>query len=964
MKSKAFTITNDAGIRGLHKFWLIIIGLIAMAAFASPVGAATTLGISGDKFTLNGQPTFLLGVSYFDVLGWRTSDLDALQARRFNMVRIFLDWNVWPGGHRLRSCFNPDGSMKNTASLVNFVRACAARGMVVDVAILHVGSNELKDWTSSSFPQIAIRNAVRLLAPEPNVLFDLVNEHNGFTAAGKNMAWSDSHALMKSLVTAARLEKSNAILTVSSLSMVFPGYYEHILRADDSVNPAIVDEELATGIDVMTPHFGREVDWYSRTDRRVLNLKNHITSRGKSTLIYLQEENRRSTAVDNGEGGGNIPKEHFFQAVMEAKYTGAAAWLFHTRAGFDLATSSFFAQLDPQENEIANGIGQVAFGGNTSPSVSITGPANGSTFTAPATITVSANASDSDGTVSKVDFYRNGTLIGTDTASPYAIVMSGVAAGSYQLTAKATDNAGAITTSATVTITANAPTPTPTPTPTPNAPPVVSITSPANGSIFTAPATITVSANASDSNGTVSTVEFLRNGVSVGTDTASPYSWIISSLAAGSYSLIAKATDNAGAVTYSATVSITVNAPTPTTLPDAVVTAFSYANGIFNCTVMNQGNGSTPSGALIGVGYSVDGVWRTYGTVTGPLAAGASVNIGTNGGSYIIPDGTHTIRAWVDDAARFTESNENNNQFSKTITVGTVQQTLAPPTITAPANGATLGGTSATISWNSVSGAASYLVRCQDMAGTTPKDSRNTPNSSTAFLYIDKYLPTSITMNVVPGHSYNFWIHASLSTYPSGGSTSYSVGTYRSFSVIATALTGSVSGSFNVTPEADTYNYQFTPSTNYGAATDFNVGGGSTGHIRVAYLRFNVSELPAGATVTDARLSLVCMNPGLGGELRKFLPTTAQWSESGPTWNNPLAGVDGSGALSTLGTVNMQGTYVFTNLAGSVSANGRVTFVIRSGDVDGAGYFSREHGITSQRPILRVTYVTVPTSSG
>jgi hypothetical protein len=322
--------------------------------------------------------------------------------------------------------------------------------------------------------------------------------------------------------------------------------------------------------------------------------------------------------------------------------------------------------------------------------------------------------------------------------------------------------------------------------------------------------------------------------------------------------------------------------------------------------------------------------------------------------------GSYSLTAMATD-----NGNMSTTSTSVNITVNTTGPSptvLLPPTITAPANGALLGGTSATVSWNSVSGAASYLVRCVDLTGTTPKDSRNTPNSSTAFLYIDKYVPTSITMNVVPGHSYNFWIHAASSTFPSGGAASASAGTYLSFSVSATWPAGS--GSFNVAPEADTYSYQFTPTVNYGSATDFNVGGGSTGHTRTAYLRFNVSGLPIGATVTDARLSLVCMNPGMGGALRKFIPTTAQWSESGPTWNNPLAGVDGSGNLWTLGLVNWNSTYVFYNLASSVSANGRVTFVIRSGDLDGAGYYSKEHGVLSQRPVLRIAYTTIPVGNG
>jgi regulation of enolase protein 1 (concanavalin A-like superfamily) len=89
---------------------------------------------------------------------------------------------------------------------------------------------------------------------------------------------------------------------------------------------------------------------------------------------------------------------------------------------------------------------------NTPPSVAITSPASGATFTAPATVTLSANASDPDGTVARVEFFSGATLIGTDTTSPYSITWSGVAAGTYTITARATDNAGAETTSSAVTL--------------------------------------------------------------------------------------------------------------------------------------------------------------------------------------------------------------------------------------------------------------------------------------------------------------------------------------------------------------------------------------------------------------------------------------------------------------------------------------------------------------------------------
>ena len=93
---------------------------------------------------------------------------------------------------------------------------------------------------------------------------------------------------------------------------------------------------------------------------------------------------------------------------------------------------------------------------NTPPTVSLTSPTNGATFTAPASVTLTATATDSDGTISKVEFFQGGTnLIATVTISPYTFNWTNVAAGSYAITAKATDNLNAATTSAPVNITVN-----------------------------------------------------------------------------------------------------------------------------------------------------------------------------------------------------------------------------------------------------------------------------------------------------------------------------------------------------------------------------------------------------------------------------------------------------------------------------------------------------------------------------
>jgi hypothetical protein len=91
-------------------------------------------------------------------------------------------------------------------------------------------------------------------------------------------------------------------------------------------------------------------------------------------------------------------------------------------------------------------------GANKAPTVSVTSPTAGATYTAPGTIPLAATAADTDGTVSKVEFYAGDQLLATDTASPFAGSWSGVPVGDYSISARAYDDKGAATTSTPVAV--------------------------------------------------------------------------------------------------------------------------------------------------------------------------------------------------------------------------------------------------------------------------------------------------------------------------------------------------------------------------------------------------------------------------------------------------------------------------------------------------------------------------------
>jgi hypothetical protein len=201
----------------------------------------------------------------------------------------------------------------------------------------------------------------------------------------------------------------------------------------------------------------------------------------------------------------------------------------------------------------ANGVPSLArmvsVQGNSLPAVTLTQPTDGATFSAPATVNLSATASDTDGTVTKIEFFNGTTKLGEDTTAPYSFTWSGVPAGNYTLTARATDDVGGTATSAASRITVVSNT---------NTPPAVSITSPVDGAIFPWKPTISITATATDSDGTVTRVEFRDGTTLVGQDSTAPYSFTWRNVPVGNHVLTARATDNMGAITTSSQVRITV----------------------------------------------------------------------------------------------------------------------------------------------------------------------------------------------------------------------------------------------------------------------------------------------------------------------------------------------------------------------------------------------------------------------
>jgi len=206
-----------------------------------------------------------------------------------------------------------------------------------------------------------------------------------------------------------------------------------------------------------------------------------------------------------------------------------------------------YVAKNPVGNEISIPSLTGRFGQNVSPTVTITAPSNGATFQVDDNVTIEATAGDTDGSVTQVEFFVDGNSVGADSTSPYNASWT-AAAGVHSLTAVATDNEGAETTSSAVSITVGNNLQAPT----------VSIIAPANGATYIEGESVNIQATAADADGTVTKVEFFVNGTSIGTDNSSPFSKTWNSVQ-GTASLTARATDNDGLEATSPAVTITVS---------------------------------------------------------------------------------------------------------------------------------------------------------------------------------------------------------------------------------------------------------------------------------------------------------------------------------------------------------------------------------------------------------------------
>lgn len=333
---------------------VVLCGTAAAAGQAAADSTAdpTVLGIDGTRFTLNGKPTFLLGLSYYGGLGapedFIRRDLDDARRHGFNWLRVWatsglsgIDVSAVGAGGKPREPF--------LGKLRWLVAECDRRGLVVDVTLTRgerspaaAGLGSLPNFAAH---QVAVETLVTALRPHRNWYLDLANERDV-----KDERYVSATEL-KSLRDLVRGLDPRRLVTASS--------------GGHDLSPGDVRESILTiGLDFLCPHRPRDAESPGQTEAKTRACLASMDAIGRSVPVHYQEPFRR------GYGPWEPVAADFLADLRGAVAGGAAGWCFHNgpernapdkqpRRSFDLRERRLFDQLDPEEQKVAAEAGKI-----------------------------------------------------------------------------------------------------------------------------------------------------------------------------------------------------------------------------------------------------------------------------------------------------------------------------------------------------------------------------------------------------------------------------------------------------------------------------------------------------------------------------------------------------------------------------------------------------------------------------
>ena len=264
-----------------------------------------------------------------------------------------------------------------------------------------------------------------------------------------------------------------------------------------------------------------------------------------------------SATANTNVQGGSISKVEFFAnhqsigTVTKAPYS--LSWIVAT--GKDTITAI------ATDNRNVNGYSDTVVVTGTlpvAPLVTVVAPLSSETIINGDNITLTATASDPNqgGSITNVNFYVNGQLIGNTSTSPYSVTWASTS-GTDTIVAQATNNFNIVGTSAMVIVQVKN-----------NVPPTSVITAPGNNITYVLGDNVNISSTAasSDTLGSIVNVVYVVNGQPVGSSSKAPFHFTWKSNQLGTDTITAVAIDNRGSQTTSTYIIVNVVNEVPPTV--------------------------------------------------------------------------------------------------------------------------------------------------------------------------------------------------------------------------------------------------------------------------------------------------------------------------------------------------------------------------------------------------------------